>query len=918
VSEFTAITAEFLGIPETDDPRLILGITTDRTDHIAINTALRRRLAQLHVHPSGHSQEANSVRDFLNQITTDLLLSSPEVSIGCDTPSTELTPLDQAIIAALICEGGWNKNSRSRLVGVAASFSITVGGLVRILEAFADAARSGSGPLSLQQRNTNPIDRTWATVPKKTSTFSIVDTFISETARKLTPELNTSNPIVTIKLAILFSLLTLIAFILSLQVLLSKEEPTIFQRPKINNTFPSIEVDTSAERVFSPFEVYPSFSVQDAERSMLESADRAIDQPRTLSEIASSIQISLAKGQVPSADIISNWNTSIDTLAYGSPFVEKQIQHASEVQIAQVLLESQLSPNFTKRLINTFQIPTIKNGSPSQISRAVWSAGLLATLSCDQRLSPELRIQLRTMQYPSIITCESDSAKTQALSIISKDLLETTEFDQRTLDMWETWFVVVKQLQQIAPTLFLQTELIDTILSTDIDLLRESNTRKLLGRVIQDTNWTSSLSARDRICELISDVNSNSIDVALLTALFNKCSTSTWYDTTVLVFPEFSLKDRIATATLLKEKWPIDSAAFATTWNLKIPIGFDIDQANTWLHQADALARLSTGGPKQLAKLRLLNEAAIALWKGRPDLADRPIEQSKSFELSTNTYFGPFRVAADNTFSSTYQAVGKDQFDQLGVIDSLLNSDTTDLGSTDADLLASISLTSLKSKLRNAATLVIVEQFKNGPTVALALLNHFHRAKTKEQISTLVAQLTNVILPDKSSSEWETIARKALVQHSLTAGNPYLWELDEISNEIATSYISEFQLLNPESIQLSSEVSPNIAIEMVVDTWKRRIPPSYLPTITNDFNPTGVLQEFLRYQLEYYSLLVAEEARWRSNTEVLNNNRELLRMIHTQQSIIKQLITVELEITKHWSRLLKEVIAEIDKRESAS
>ena len=363
---------------------------------------------------------------------------------------------------------------------------------------------------------------------------------------------------------------------------------------------------------------------------------------------------------------------------------------------------------------------------------------------------------------------------------------------------------------------------------------------------------------------------------------------------------------------------PLIHRQFTSSWNLKIPVGFDIDQVNSWIEQADSLLRQTKNGPEELAKLRMLNEAAIALWKGRSDLAAHPIEQAKTFELSTNSYFNQVHVAADNSFSSAYQAIGKDQFDQLGVIDSLLNSDDTDLGSTDADLLASIALSSNKSKLRNAATLAIVEQFKNGPTVALALLDHFHRAKTTEQITTIVAQLTNVILPDKSSPQWYATARSAFVQHALTAGQRYLWELDEISNEITTSLISEYQLLNPESVQLSNEVSPTIAFEMVVDSWKRRIPPKYLPTKDNDFNPTGVLQQYLRFQLEYYSLLIAEEARWRSDQVTVNNSRDILRKIHLQPSIVNQLVIIELEINKHWTRLLKEVIFEFNKRKEAS
>ena len=56
-----------------------------------------------------------------------------------------------------------------------------------------------------------------------------------------------------------------------------------------------------------------------------------------------------------------------------------------------------------------------------------------------------------------------------------------------------------------------------------------------------------------------------------------------------------------------------------------------------------------------------------------------------------------------------------------------------------------------------------------------------------------------------------------------------LWELDEVSNEISTSLTSEYLILNPEALQLSNEADAYEAIEMVVDSWRRILPPKYLP-----------------------------------------------------------------------------------------
>ena len=84
-------TAEFFGITSSTDSRSLLGVTTGRTDHIAINNALRRRLAQLHVHPNGNSPEADRIREYLKQIATELLKVSPKIDSQSSQASAELT-----------------------------------------------------------------------------------------------------------------------------------------------------------------------------------------------------------------------------------------------------------------------------------------------------------------------------------------------------------------------------------------------------------------------------------------------------------------------------------------------------------------------------------------------------------------------------------------------------------------------------------------------------------------------------------------------------------------------------------------------------------------------------------------------------------------------------------------------------------
>ena len=709
------LTADFLGVNETEDPRLLLGITKGRADKGAIRNALRRRLAQIHVHPEGFTENATKARAHLQRLATKLEESAPKEPAQSTQSQPELTPLDQSIIAALISEGGWNKNSRSRLVGVAASYSITVGGLMRILEAFAEAARSGSGPLSLQQRSTHTIDRSWASLPKRPTALSAVDAFITDAAKRFTPELSAPSPVMTIKLAVLFGLLTVIAFILTLRVLLVEESSSVQNRTTIKSSFPSTTPNVTVTRPLKIFETYPTFTVSGIEKSMLQFADQGAEQPAILSSIAKSIQDSLTKGEVAPVHLLKDWNTAIDTLSYGWPFINSQILQSSQTQIIHILLQAELYPKFSKQLLSSFKLPAITVGSHNQISRIVWNSGVLATLSYEQRLNAETRNIAKGMQYPSVATSDYSKAESLALNRIADVLLKRTEFDNKSLEMWESWFIVVRQLHKFSKTNANQLYIINSILDSSIDLLRESNTRKVLGRAISDSDWLASSIARDNICAILRSEDASSIDLCVLTTLFHRGKNATWFPEKYILNQNASFSDRVSTANLLQTEWPIDTSELIAVWNLSIPVGLDETLVQNWREATEIASRLPDDDLMRFVTLRILNEAAISIWKGRPDLASRAIEMAKRIEYDFTSQFHTPVTEPDDMFIKSYRDAGKDQYDQIDAIEALLNTSATDLGVRDADLLASIALTDRKSKIRRAATKTIIEQFNNGP-----------------------------------------------------------------------------------------------------------------------------------------------------------------------------------------------------------
>jgi len=906
----------YFGIPETDDPRLLLGIQHGRYDRIAIRNALRRRLAQLHVHPQALTDEAAHIRKYVSELATELEYDAPETLIHTQETPQQLTNLDQAIIATLVSEGGWNKNSRSRLVGIAATYSITVGGLMRILEAFADAARTGGGPLSAQQRSTYKITRQWAVLPKRKSAVNVLDSFIADTAKKLTPELNSPSPVMTVKLAVLFSLLTVLAFVLSLQVLFSENPSADDTTTVVTHSLGDQNRKATPVQETSLFVKYPTFSVQKIPESILTFSDNSIRDVTALKTIEESLRLSFRAGTHPEHSLIDSWNTSIYSISSGWLFIDQQTQLQIKQSIVQIILFAEVHSIFVEELLSQLKVNRIMFTDAQQLTRLVWKTGILATLKCDHRLNANVRTIVNDITLPNIDSCDETESRVYALQSVAMQLLPRTEFESNAMALWETWFLIAANIQRSTNNTSQYEFLVSAILQSEVDLLRDSKTRNVLGRTIEETDWSTSIPARNYISALISSEEQSLFDISILTSLYDRSDKISWFPTNCVVSPDSTLTERQKMAQVLYKEWPFDNSQSTAVWNLSIPAGFHTENIVLWLEKYTSIRTLQNSDLSKLAQLRLLNESAVALWKGRPDISDHALAAIDRFEFDTEGFFHDEETLRDGTFERKFTSAGKDQYDQLSAIDVLYNSSDTDLGVNDADLLATIALSHKKSVVREAATKVIIEQFYNGSTVATALVNNFATAKTTEQISTLIAQLTNYVLPESLSPSWNFEARKALVQHAITCGNKRAWELDELSSILSTSLLSEYLLLNPNVIQLSTDTTAIEAFTMVTDTWYQAIPPEYLLSNSIPFNPSGVLQQYLLSQLQYFALLESEEARWRSNKYLESSFSLLIADISSQSSISDQLTIAELHISKFWSLLLQDVKTEFERRMS--
>jgi len=897
------IACAFFGLPENADIYQLLGVhKNDGLDSKTVKRAMRRRYAQLLTNPNPISDETQIVKKYLGVITSLLLKESPQEDSLIDTTRQQLTELDQTIIAALIAGGGWNSKTRSRLVEIAASYSLTVGGLMRILEALAESARDGKGPLTIERRSEISIDRTWTKVPPKKSSFSFAEEYISDITEKITPDFSVQNPVLTIKLAVVFGFLTLVAFVLALVVLFSDSNKVPFEEQLKLSSVPRLVEESQATK-HPLFTSFPTFARTGIDTDFVSRADEVLLLREKFTDLHNQIQES--NTSVLPSTWMHEWITALDTIASGWSFADAFLVNSLSEQIIRIIqtADSQRMP--LPIIIQAFDIPPFQSSLPLSVSKRIWFASILSSLSCETKLRVGTRSLIKQMQLPSVNVCGIQEARREATVQISIELIARTEFDSNYLAVWEAWIHLVKGSLRRSDASYVYLESIKNFLDENIDFTRESDSRKVVGRLVSEIDWMSNTGLRDALLSFYTSMEISSDDLFLLSHLLFASNNISWFLEPYIVLQNDSQEKRNIKADALRLNWPSEIAPKTMVWNLQLPAGFSEQIVGTWNKSYFAYNSLPPESPYTLASIRNLNESAVSIWLGRPGLALEQLTPSVHLEegVDFNTAWNSRTYPIDGEWAKTIGRRGANIEERLDALDKLASGELTNLGPEDAQALANAALLSVYSRIRTAATDRIVSQFSQSKNVAVAILNSLIESKYNEQVATLVAQLTEAILPDQTDLFWNLEARKALLQHALICGDEMLFTLDAAAAEITNSLLSEYLLLRPTALPPSHELTPLEAFAMVIDAWKLTLPD--FDFSSQDFNASNeILQSYLQLQLIYFEILRLEEARWRGK-QILGTL--LVAHIEKESTIIQQIMLAEKSIADHWHYLFQEM-----------
>jgi hypothetical protein len=887
---------ELLNIPETDDALALLDISHGHIDKVSIKAGLRRQLTKLTVHPLNCEEGTQKIRAYLQDLANDLIDSVPSTKPK-EQRFIKLTEFDKRVIATLVAEGGWNQKSRARLVTIASNYNVSVGQLTKILEGLAEASREGDGPLCFEKRAKHKITRGWATMqPEETA----LDKFISSGKDRLNLDFSAKNTVLTVKLCSFFALLVLFIMFFALALLMSEEET------KVDNVLPLIVKESKIQELqddFSPiFSEVPTFLFEEFDLICHNHADLAIELPKQLSNLAVEMNKTFLKGNTANQEWMSQWEYAIQTISFGWPYVSNELKQLISDQVINVLRRSENRPTYLKQLLEQLKLPELRSSEPFDVLVKTWKSGMLADVKCSSILSPSTRSQANSLQMQTIKTCNSLDARIECLDIILAELIEDTEFDNRLMESWEIWLIAVSSIKNNTLKNDRYLQALELLLTTDIDFLRESNSRKVLGRLVLEADQIATNQFRERILSFYRDKEITPIDMFVFGNMLYLSGNTPWFSSEFIVDPSADTSMRNEQAKLVSASWKIEEVAENESPNAIMPEFVESEQVRHWQSLFSSLSK-ENGLHSYLVKMRLLNEAAVYIAAGRTDEVERVLNKIDKLKLD-------LPIRAKQVYLQGKSGSWSDEFKDspFEALSILSESGVNDLSEEDAITLVKAALTKRSSEIRNKATDLIITQFGDSKNVAVSLLSYADNYISRREVIKIVANLTEIVLPEINSSRWQSEARRALLQHALSTSQPEVKDFDFVSSELAGSLLDEYLILNPSVFISTPEISAVDAIGLHVDNRSQDFQDEDGNPIFV-FNPTGLLQNYLLSQVKYlYHLQNDYKLSLYGEDEFIQTLQD---SVEEDDTIYEQVSSIEYKIANYWDIYLSKLEVEL-------
>ncbi|MCP3905430.1 MAG: hypothetical protein GY715_17535 [Planctomycetes bacterium] len=861
-----------LGVPTSSDAGTLLGLGPGRHDRVTIEAALRDRLDETYAHPDGRTPDAEIARRALRLAAsrlTETALHAPRADlrplarrvqrgVRRATAPPKLTEFDRSVLATLVGCGGWNARSRARLVALASSYGVSADGLFRVIHGLSEYAAAGGHHLEMEDIAQGAPSMT---LPPLAADPGAVEGRLGE---RLLPEPVEDSPWPTIKLSILFGLITVLAFALLLRLIWPipiETAPPGDEPVAAEPASPGLALTSGPEPVsgsatdaarLAIFSAPPTFLGNALPTIATDAADRCPELPQQLDEVARKLTIA----DEPSEAVYRTWIDAIAAIAAGWVLVDESTRTEIDLAVGEALHEGGDAPSTSDRLIESLRPPRPPLADPIDVWRGAWQAGTLGRVAGSRVLPPSVVERARIVLAEAIddeVGGGFAPAADAWLRAVTVDLAERTERDARAEDFWEVWLAAERELDEPAlrghdraarerMNVAIMTA-VRHLLATSTDLSRPGPSVDVLGRLLTIADFETSVVVRDGVRQLFDDPEVGTHDLWVLTSLLARLDTAPWFDET-LVLPHDAgtpyrnrLRDRIVA------RWPAGSGAAEVQAARGRGVMVDSRAGARWLELLDRLEAVpvpenDTALMEWLVLGSRLNEAAGQLAARDVAAADAVLDALEAALAEDATGARPRprswinsqrrggrrgqAVGNDGEWSAAYLDLARNTEEKLHALRGLRNRPGTDLGPLDAEVFVREAYRGSPREVRSLARAVVVEQFSRGPYAAMEMLDQFPDAPRDERMSETIRMLTGRLLPPARSESWPAQARLALVEHALSLRPAGRTEVDELADTLRESLVTRALLVQRDPETGVAVLSPEAAAQFLADAWQDR------------------------------------------------------------------------------------------------
>lgn len=716
-----------------------------------------------------------------------------------------LTPFDRLVLAVLLAGGGWNSRTRGIIAGLASQVGLDSKNLQRVVLGLSKFVHQRGSKGTVDSAAEMPMAMT--PLPQPGRIESTVGKISDGLAREVRGETYGSM----VRLIIVFIVAALLLGIVLVQVLTAptKDERSLEQRREVAQEKVARDMERErsvlvnapeAEHVVeestrsgvvlpAKYSRPPNFSMSRRPEAALMRLDRSGQYLDEFEDLARRLE--LDPSRLPEQKF-SAWTEGVRSAASTWPLMDPGVREQFRVGMLAVLRQAS-DTDVAAKLLSVFELdPGAPIVDPLESWIRPFHGGMLALSAGRREMPPEVQTVaagvLENVFETSALGLNSREGPFRAGASRTLDhmvpaLVAITGVTPGALDAWEFWLVAQETVRSGSGLQEAQMLAIQEFLSSGRNLAEEGEPVDVVGRLISEIDWgptgADPLALREYYADWLKDPRISSTSMWVMASLLDSSLHAAWYRPEFVPAPEAGFPDRERVGRLAQAAWPEPVGPIAKGNRVLVNAGL-LAEYDQILPAIKASARNATS---DIERMRILLLASRLVEAGALLVAEREQEAASVLAMASNhvrtgdtgvdeaqQVVGRSDEFNDGEWAAEFEKTSGNQRDQVELLRALRQRSrlASDLSPLDARVFAEQVWRGNPAIIRSTARSIAIEEFINGPILALELLDTSDRAPLNDATLEFVEVYTGEPMPSNSAEDAEVRMRRALARKTLT------------------------------------------------------------------------------------------------------------------------------------------------------